>query len=174
MPIFSMPPAFTSVAGEKWSLWLLTLSCLAGCSTSPTPSNPPAKTLRDQNGTLNQTRPLKDFYEKWQGVPYRWGGATPTGVDCSALVQIAYANTWQIALPRTTTQQSSVGRRVTPSHARYGDLVFFHITGQEKHVGLYLGQQKFIHASSSQGVMISRMDNPYWASHFWQFRHIKK
>ncbi|MGO1298316.1 MAG: C40 family peptidase [Vibrio sp.] len=148
---------------------------LTGCSsTPPAAASSVKKIVKIDKQTMTHPQPLHQFYEKWQGVPYRWGGTTPTGVDCSALVQIAYEKTWQIDLPRTTKQQSLVGSRISPANARYGDLVFFHITKNEKHVGLYLGKQRFIHASSSRGVMISRMNNPYWAAHFWQFRHIAK
>ncbi|MFC3023995.1 C40 family peptidase [Vibrio zhugei] len=153
---------------------LFVVVSLSGCNTTPSASSPPETRTTINQESLSQPRPLNQFYEKWRGVPYRWGGTTPTGVDCSALVQIAYEKTWQVALPRTTKQQSLVGKRIAPSHARYGDLVFFHITKNEKHVGLYLGKQRFIHASSSKGVMISRLNNPYWAARFWQFRHINK
>ncbi len=111
-------------------------------------------------------------YNQWQGVPYKLGGSNKRGVDCSAFVQIAYRDAWQLPLPRTTKMQSKVGENVDYENAKYGDLVFFKTSKSTKHVGVYLGNSRFMHASTSKGVIISRLDNPYWASTFWQFRRI--
>nr|WP_231894444.1 NlpC/P60 family protein [Vibrio tritonius] len=107
-------------------------------------------------------------------MPYRWGGNTQSGVDCSAFVQIAFQDAWQISLPRTTKSQSNTGKKINRKDAHYGDLVFFRINSTLEHVGVYIGNQRFMHASSSKGVIISRLDNPYWASKFWQFRRISR
>ncbi|MFV0448092.1 MAG: NlpC/P60 family protein [Vibrio sp.] len=112
------------------------------------------------------------IYNQWQGVPYRLGGNDKEGIDCSAFVQIAYRDAWQLPLPRTTKSQSKIGENVKYASAQYGDLVFFKTTKTTNHVGVYLGNLRFMHASTSQGVIISRLDNPYWASKFWQFRRI--
>lgn len=112
------------------------------------------------------------IYNQWQGVPYRLGGTNKSGIDCSAFVQIAYRDAWKLPLPRTTTSQSKIGENINYNKAKYGDLVFFRTSRTTKHVGVYLGNLRFMHASTSKGVIISRLDNPYWASKFWQFRRV--
>ncbi|TKG10403.1 C40 family peptidase, partial [Vibrio lentus] len=76
------------------------------------------------------------------------------------------------ALPRTTKDQSQQGKEIAYEQAISGDLVFFKTSPKVRHVGVYLGNKQFLHASTSKGVIISRLDNPYWASKFWHFRRI--
>lgn len=114
-----------------------------------------------------------NFYHQWHGVPYRLGGNNKAGIDCSAFVQQAFRELHQIPLPRTTRGQTQVGKRVEYEDARQGDLVFFKTGRELRHVGIYLQGNQFLHASTSQGVIISRLDNPYWAGRFWHFRRVK-
>ncbi|MFP4136873.1 MAG: C40 family peptidase [Halomonas sp.] len=109
-------------------------------------------------------------YERWVGTPYRLGGSDFGGVDCSALVQHVFAETFRVSLPRTTGEQVRAGRSVAPDELAPGDLVFFRPPGIYDHVGIYLGEGRFLHASSSRGVMISELDSHYWQRHFWQAR----
>ncbi|WP_295893037.1 NlpC/P60 family protein [uncultured Vibrio sp.] len=111
-------------------------------------------------------------YNRWEGVPYRLGGNTFQGIDCSAFVQIAYRDALSVDLPRTTLHQSKVGWSINYNDAEVGDLVFFRTSRTTRHVGVYLGDRQFLHASTSRGVIISRVDNPYWASKFWHFRRV--
>lgn len=100
------------------------------------------------------------------GTPYRYGGASPRGFDCSGLVQYAYGAAG-VSVPRTTGQQLRHARPVPLSALRPGDLVFFRLTGGRKtsHVGIYAGDGRFIHApSSGKRVSYARLDNPYWRS----------
>ena len=113
-----------------------------------------------------------DPYNTWQGTPYKYGGASTDGVDCSAFVQAVMLESHNKWLPRTTYQQSQLGNEVAYSKAQSGDLVFFKTGLKQRHVGIYLEDHSFMHASTSQGVIISRLDNPYWASVFWQIRRI--
>ena len=147
---------------------------LSGCASEP--QEIPLVTPQNQAHQLNERheQTLFDVYQQWEGVPYRWGGNTQSGVDCSAFVQIAFQDAWQISLPRTTKNQSNTGKKINRKDAHYGDLVFFRINSTLEHVGVYIGNQRFMHASSSKGVIISRLDNPYWASKFWQFRRISR
>ncbi|HSH56329.1 MAG TPA: NlpC/P60 family protein, partial [Halomonas sp.] len=94
-------------------------------------------------------------HERWAGTPYRLGGTSRHGVDCSALVQNIFAETFQLLLPRTTSEQLSEGRPVSRDELAPGDLVFFRPPGVYRHVGIYIGEGRFLHASSSRGVMIS-------------------
>ena len=107
----------------------------------------------------------------WLGTPYRWGGTTRRGIDCSAFVQKLVRATFEIELPRTTATQVHRGVRISRVELRPGDLVFFRRRGV-RHVGVYLGGGEFIHASSSRGVTVSTMERGYWNRYYWQSRRI--
>ena len=109
--------------------------------------------------------------QNWLGIPYRWGGTTRRGIDCSAFVQQFVRKTFEVDLPRTTATQVHRGVRVDRADRLAGDLVFFRRRGT-RHVGVYIGGGEFIHASSSRGVTISTMDSGYWARYYWQTRRI--
>lgn len=104
----------------------------------------------------------------WMGVPYRYGGTTRAGADCSGFVFSVYRNAYQISLPRTTEDQARHTRRLGRNRLEVGDLVFFRTTNRRKitHVGIYLGRDKFIHASTSLGVIVSDLNEPYYARSF--------
>ncbi|XGA81730.1 NlpC/P60 family protein [Halomonas sp. CH40] len=109
-------------------------------------------------------------HQRWVGTPYRLGGTNERGIDCSALIQNVYRDTFNMQLPRTTRQQVKQGRPVDRSELQPGDLVFFNPPGVGRHAGIYIGSGRFMHASSSKGVMISRLDNSYWQRYYWQSR----
>lgn len=109
-------------------------------------------------------------HERWVGTPYRLGGESPRGIDCSALVQNIFSDTFRFDLPRTTGEQVRQGQRVDRDDLRPGDLVFFRPSRAYRHVGIYVGEGRFLHASTSRGVMISDLDNRYWRRHYWQAR----
>ncbi len=101
---------------------------------------------------------------RFLGTPYYFGGTSASGFDCSGFVQHVYAMLG-IGLPRTADAQYDVGKPAVGG-PRPGDLVFFDTYGGVSHVGIYLGQGKFVHASSSRGVMVSRLSESYWASRY--------
>ncbi len=109
-------------------------------------------------------------HEHWVGTPYRLGGTSQHGVDCSALVQNVFAETFRLNLPRTTREQVREGSPVARDELVPGDLVFFRPPGAYRHVGIFIGDGRFLHASSSRGVMISKLDNSYWRRYYWQAR----
>ena len=106
----------------------------------------------------------------WIGVPYRGGGTTKRGVDCSGLTSAIYKKVYRKSLERNSDDQRKKDcRKVKKSKLKEGDLVFFHNGRKKKratHVGIYLKDRKFIHASTSQGVIISTLDEEYWDKHW--------
>ncbi len=109
---------------------------------------------------------LLEQYLDWAGVPYRLGGNTRDGTDCSGFIQITYLQRFGIVLPRDTTAQLRAGNPVRDARLRPGDLVFFDTTARERHVGIYLGKRQFLHVSTRAGVMLSRLDDGYWGARF--------
>lgn len=111
---------------------------------------------------------LYEQFQEWQGVRYRLGGLSKHGIDCSGFVYVTYKSRLGMKLPRTTKQQSKLGTEINKNNLKTGDLVFFKTGMFTKHVGIYLEKNKFLHASISQGVTISRLDNVYWKSSYWK------
>ena len=142
---------------------------LSGCSTTPYNNtiNFNSKLEAKVNKAEINTR-LMAQYKEWRGIPYRHGGLNKRGIDCSGFVYLTYRNKFGINLPRSTEQQSHIGIQVDPRAIRAGDLVFFSSLFTDTHVGIYLSNRKFLHASTSRGVMISNMDNDYWRDKFWK------
>lgn len=162
---------------------LFLLGTLAGCSSISSDEQANTKSPEEMLAHFQQARsPLPQdqsitssflhFFKGWEGVPYRFGGENKRGIDCSAFVQQAYRETMNMSLPRTTYSQVKVGKQLNYDNVRSGDLVFFRTSRTDRHVGVYLGDKQFMHVSTSKGVIISRLDNPYWASKFWQFRRV--
>ena len=114
---------------------------------------------------------LREAAPRWLGIPYRWGGTTRRGIDCSAFVQQYVRETLAIELPRTTAGQRYEGVAIERDELRAGDLVFFRRRGV-RHVGVYLSAGEFVHASSSRGVTVSDMTRGYWDRHYWMSRRI--
>ncbi len=104
--------------------------------------------------------------KKYIGVPYVWGGTTPSGFDCSGYTKYVFAK-HGINLPRTSAEQYNVGTYVAKANLKAGDLVFFTTyKAGPSHLGIYLGNGSFIHASSSKGVIISSLSNSYFAERY--------
>ncbi|WP_175817486.1 C40 family peptidase [Burkholderia diffusa] len=109
------------------------------------------------------------------GVPYRWGGNTPTsGFDCSGLVRYVIGRAADVNLPRTTADMSSRGVSIDPDQVAPGDLIFFNTTGRpHSHVGIYVGKLRFVNAPSTGGtVRLDYLTNPYWAKRFDGIRRV--
>lgn len=104
----------------------------------------------------------------WIGTPYVYGGETKDGADCSGFVMMTYKNALGIKLPRTSADQGEFCERIDKKKLEVGDLVFFHAGKSDRvnHVGIYVGDGKFIHASSSRGVMISDLEMKYFADRY--------
>jgi cell wall-associated NlpC family hydrolase len=102
---------------------------------------------------------------RFLGTPYSFGGTSTRGFDCSGFVQHVFAM-MGVHLPRTADAQFDVARKIA-GEMRPGDLVFFQTyTAGVSHVGIYLGNDRFVHASSSQGVTVSSLHESYWAARY--------
>jgi hypothetical protein len=113
--------------------------------------------------------------ESWYGTRYCFGGTSKRGVDCSSLMQHLYKEAYGKAIPRTAVTQHGASERITQDELKEGDLVFFHTTRSGiSHVGFYLGNRKFIHASSSRGVVISSLDESYYLPRYRGAGRFKK
>ena len=115
---------------------------------------------------------LQGQYSHWRGVNYRLGGLSKSGVDCSGFVMLTFRDKFAINLPSTTERQASLGKSIRQKNIQAGDLLFFKTAIFTRHVGIYMGDGRFLHASTSKGVTVSRLDNPYWKSSYWVARRL--
>jgi cell wall-associated NlpC family hydrolase len=113
-----------------------------------------------------QNIPLYRTIDDWYGTRYKLGGTTKTGIDCSAFVQTIFVSVFGITLPRTARDQYIMTQHISRTELQEGDLLFFNTRGGVSHVGIYLQNNKFVHASISGGVVISDMFEPYYVKHF--------
>src|SRR5690554_1723474 len=109
---------------------------------------------------------LWQAFERYQGAPYQYGGTTAQGFDCSGFITTAYRESLGQTLPRTTSKMLSYGDVVHPGDVEPGDIVFFRIAGKDQHAGIYMGDNRFIHASTSSGVIMSNLNGYYWKDRF--------
>tara|TARA_R110002111_G_scaffold82356_2_gene129792 strand:- start:1824 stop:2324 length:501 start_codon:yes stop_codon:yes gene_type:complete len=109
---------------------------------------------------------LWQAFERYQGTPYQYGGTTSRGFDCSGFITTAYRESLGQKLPRTTSQMLRHGDVVHPDDVKPGDIVFFRIAGKDQHAGIYMGDNRFIHASTSSGVIMSELNGYYWKDRF--------
>ena len=98
----------------------------------------------------------------WLGTPYLYGGSSKVGTDCSGFVSSVYMEKEGIYLPRTTTAEFDMGTSISKSKLKIGDVVFFKERGRISHVGIFVGNENFIHASTSRGVTVTSLNDSYW------------
>ena len=147
---------------KRWFVLALFVTLLAGCAGTP-------KRAHHRGAQLS---PVVRYALSLRGVPYRWGKESPDeGFDCSGFVKYVYAR-HGIRLPRTAYEMAAALPAVDSRRRQPGDLVFFNTTGEPySHVGIYIGDNAFVHSSSARGeVIVSTLDKPYWWEHFLGIR----
>ena len=147
--------------------------CLSSCHTSAPRLD--YKALAQASVRLGMDIELTDNHKlyvnaaEWIGTPYRAGGGSRHGTDCSGLVSQLYKKTYRMCLSRSTDGQLKESNKIARRNLREGDLVFFTSRSSRKkvaHVGIYLKDGKFIHASTSQGVIVSSLKEKYYTQHW--------
>lgn len=117
---------------------------------------------------------LHDFIFDWIGKPYRFGGESKRGIDCSAFARELYARVMGQYLPRNSRQQFKYVQTINKEELQTGDLVFFKIKTRDiSHVGVYLSDNKFIQSSKS-GVNIASLENSYWKRYYYKSGRLTK
>jgi probable lipoprotein NlpC len=151
---------------------------LTACSATPhyglkNPSVKVAAERVDLSDTHKVKQVLNQQYKDWRHVQHRMGGVSKNGIDCSGLVYQTYRTKLGFDIPRSTEYQSKVGRSIQKSQLRAGDMVFFKTGIFTRHIGMYIDKSNFLHVSSSKGVMISSLENPYWTRAYWKAQRIQ-
>lgn len=160
------------MAAGRTSLLALAALLIAGCASAPQQPAPPAgghaDTWPDAPADMLDPVRAQVVFTALQmvGVPYRWGGQGPEGFDCSGLVLYSYNNAG-LVMPRTSREQFRATAPIRLNEITPGDLVFFNTSEDASHVGIYVGEGRFVHApASNRAVRLERLDNSYYRQRF--------
>jgi peptidoglycan DL-endopeptidase CwlO len=135
---------------------------LAACSSVPQRAPAPGPSI-DRGGPERQGQRAVDIAMQYRGAPYRWGGETPSGFDCSGFVRYVYAQLG-VSLPHNAAQQYRYGTAITRDNLEPGDLVFF---DRLRHNGIYIGEGRFIHArQTGKHVALASLDDDWYRTHW--------
>lgn len=123
--------------------------------------------ILDVSESTLKNKNLYNFIIDWYGTPYKYGGMNEEGIDCSGFTNILYKEIYKIQIPRVSKDIAENVKRKYTEDLKEGDLVFFSFgkTGIVNHVGIYLHNNKFVHASTSKGVIISNLTEPYYGDY---------
>ena len=131
--------------------------------------------LMDVSPKKIKNKALYGFINDWEGTKYRYGGLNKSGVDCSGLVYLIYKNVYKEEIPRSTSAQVNVIKRKYENQLKEGDLVFFNYEGSKiSHVGLFLQNGYYVHASTRKGVMVQKLRDPYTYKYFSRCGSVKQ
>ena len=141
--------------------------------SSVTASPPPAVSSSAERGDVDD---LIGSAMGFLGVAYRFGGTSPSGFDCSGFMQYIFRKAFAVNLPRTSAEQANVGVTVNRSQLQPGDMVFFRTAGSRiSHVGMYIGNDRFIHAPrTGKRIEITSLSNRYWSARYATARRVKR
>ena len=115
---------------------------------------------------------LMQAYRDWKGTPYRLGGTSTAGVDCSSLVSIIFDDYFGVDMPMNTRRLLNQGEGIRRASVRTGDLVFFRTGRSTLHVGIIVEEGEFLHASTSEGVTLSNLYDRYWSNRYLAARRV--
>lgn len=169
------------------AICLILISVFVSCSTSKRVTNDSGKYNKSNSGFYkkhseiygiqfkgNENKNLLLAIDGWLGSGYKYGGCSKTGTDCSCLVKNIYKQVYEIELNRTTNGIYQQVKHISRNNLKEGDILFFKINGKTiSHVGLYIKNDKFVHASSSRGVVISDLNQDYYKKRFFTGGRIK-
>jgi cell wall-associated NlpC family hydrolase len=161
----------------KYIFLLIILSTMAACSSVQHDTSIAIGEIKT-SGTVNfhDSNAIKSIlmkqYDEWRKTPYKMGGLSKRGIDCSGFTYLTFRSKLGCKLPRTTKLQAKTGAKVARNNLLTGDLVFFKTGLFVKHVGIYLDESRFLHASTSRGVIISSLKEKYWKNRYWIARRI--
>jgi len=164
-------------------------SCLARpeLARTPYPTNPPTHKTPSERSSVRGVKNVSEKYadiigvdvsdienielyryiDEWMGIPHRLGGQDRRGIDCSAFANQLVREVYGKELPRTADDMSKIIKRKYENQLKEGDLVFFKFGGRRfDHVGIYLGNSRFVHVSTSKGVIISNLKDPWYYKYF--------
>jgi cell wall-associated NlpC family hydrolase len=161
----------------KWLLISLSILVLTACGTTGHRSKIPyQKPPLNVSVGAGPNRAIAVEAMKYRGTPYYFGGSSPSeGFDCSGLIQYSSKRALNLNLPRTSAQQSQFGQEIDLDELAAGDVVFFNTSSQpNSHSGIYIGDNYFVHAPSSGGVVrVDSLSNPYWQPRIYVIRRVK-
>ena len=166
---------------------LLVIAVLTGCSSVPERGAAATHYMSDDGRgageVLSKKIDLSDsssvksilyaHYQEWKGTRYELRGMSKSGTDCSGFVHVTFKSKLGLTLPRSSDLQAELGTNVARGELRAGDLVFFKTGRTLKHVGVYLEEGRFLHSSTSQGVIISHLNERYWKSAYWKAKRLE-
>lgn len=124
-----------------------------------------------QTASVDMNEAFMEFYKEWKHVKYKFGGNSKRGIDCSAFTQRVYKEKFDVKIPRSTRTQVKVGTEIKKSQLELGDLVFFKTGKVDRHVGVYMGNGEFMHASI-KGIKFTKLDKPFYRKAYWTSRRI--
>ena len=152
----------------KNSLWIVGMLAIAlvGCSSVPERGAPKVVYVPGAKVDLDNSALVKESlyaqYNQWRNTKYQIGGLSKNGIDCSGFVHMTFKSRLGMEL----------GASVDKNQLRAGDLVFFRTGRTDRHVGVYLENGRFLHASTRQGVIISGLDENYWKAAYWKAKRL--
>lgn len=164
---------------------LLSISLLYSCKStknvSENTSSYATKKIQNKYATLLAVSPesianikLYQFIDEWMGVPYKYGGKTKDGIDCSDFTSVLCKTVYNKTVEVPATKIYSACKPISMNEIEEGDLVFFKIESEKiSHVGVYLQNNKFIHASTKKGVIINDLNEAYYKKYFYKAAKIK-
>lgn len=149
---------------RSYLLWLVVifLTLLASCGSRKPTSTTKAARAADAMANL-KSKPLYRFINNWTGVRYKFGGLDKSGIDCSGFALLLQRDIYGKSLPRRSKDQADAVKKKSLSNLKEGDLIFFSFGGREvDHVGIYLNNDFFVHASTSRGVIVDDLTLPVY------------